>query len=178
VANGGCAAYPTQCWVARGLVATRRWAGGDADEANFDADYAFAVVDYNEAQFTPSPGYDLVTTGAPPDPVSAFGYPAEKGWDGTDLIYCYGSTTIADPYDPSTDWGFKCNMEGSSSGGAWRAGTATGTDVGAIVSVISYGYLGGPYKKYLFGPFFGSLTQSTLTPATNLPPDETEKLVS
>jgi len=176
-ANGGCPAYPNQCWVARSLVATQRWADGTADEPNFDADYGLAVFEY-EAAFDPSSGYLVTTSGAPNQTVTAFGYPAEKGYDGTDLVYCSGPT-IADPYAPSTNWGLICNMAGGSSGGPWLDGTTTTTSgpVGTIVSLVSYGYLGGPYKKYLFGPRFGSLTQDAVQAALDIPSSDPQELV-
>jgi V8-like Glu-specific endopeptidase len=176
-AEGGCAAYPTECWVARSLVATEDWAAGDSQDVNWEADFGFAVFE-ETAGLDPSPGYQLVISGAAPDPVSAFGYPAEKGYDGTDLVYCSGAT-IADPYSPNTNWGLKCDMQGGSSGGPWLDGTVTTTSgpIGTIVSVVSYGYIGGRYKAYLFGPLFSNLTQSALAAALQLPASDAEELV-
>ncbi len=159
----GCGnAENEQCWTASGLVTTKLWADSTSSTINWGGDWAFAVMQPNSRgsldQYVT--GYPLGAA-APSTSVHAFGYPAAKKYSGSDLVYCAGAT-IQDPYQPSTNWGLACDMTGGSSGGPWIADFGS---AGTLVAVNSYGYRGGPYSGYMFGPLFGPYTAKTLTQA-------------
>ena len=94
----------------------------------------------------------------------AFGYPQASPYDGTDLVYCAG-TTVTDGWGGSTDSGLNCNMTGGSSGGGWFSPFDPATGIGTLVSVNSFKYTRGPASKYMFGPLFDSDTQTTYAAA-------------
>jgi hypothetical protein len=95
----------------------------------------------------------------------SFGYPAANPYDGTDIAWCYG-TVFADNVGGSTDQGMNCNLTGGSSGGPWLINYSTGTGVGTLNSVNSFTYRG--VKNIMWGPYFGSVIQSTYNTAQNL----------
>lgn len=143
------------CWTASGLTTTGPW----HDSGAFDDDAGFAVMaaggkDADDA-------LDLVTTvGAQniafTDPVAgsvvyAFGYPAARPYNGTDLIYCAG--TAVDGVIAGTA-GLGCDMTGGSSGGPWLAAFDTGSAAGTAVSVNSHKFRS--IKDMMYGPVFDS----------------------
>ncbi len=86
----------------------------------------------------------------------AFGYPAEKKWNGSDLIYCFGPID-GDPYNSEDTYRLnECKLNGGSSGGPWLAPFAEGTGAGVVISVNSYGYRG---VNAMHGPFLNGDTQ-------------------
>jgi hypothetical protein len=97
----------------------------------------------------------------------SFGYPAATPYDGTDIAYCFG-TVIQDTFGGSTDQGLNCNMTGGSSGGPWFVGYNAATGVGSLNSVNSFKYTGGKARAYMWGPYFGSVIQSTYNTAQGL----------
>ena len=129
-------ARPYGTFVATDLYTTSQWAAS----GDFVYDVGFAVV-------APVGGVTLAdTVGAQgigftasrTDFRYAFGYPAARPYDGSDLIYCAG-TLKADPYGWDT-LGMSCNMTGGSSGGPWLSGFRTTTGLGTLTSVNSYKY--------------------------------------
>jgi hypothetical protein len=87
----------------------------------------------------------------------AFGYPAEKKWDGTDLIYCFGPID-GDPYNSDETYRLnECKLNGGSSGGPWFAPFDETTGSGTVISVNSYGYRG---VNAMHGPFLNADTQT------------------
>lgn len=165
-ANGGCATAPERCWVANALVVPQNWVDGSSNAVNWESDFAFAVFtdSAEEDAFDVQPYSYPVADATAPDSVYAFGYPAAGKYDGTQLAYCAGST-ISDPYQGATsftNWGLACDMTGGSSGGGW---TKTYPDAPKLVGLNSYGYRGGPYKGYMFGPLFTADTQGLFSTA-------------
>jgi hypothetical protein len=92
----------------------------------------------------------------------AFGYPAEKKWNGTDLIYCAGPID-GDPYNSDETYRLnECKLNGGSSGGPWLAPFNETTGSGTVISVNSYGYRG---INAMHGPFLNADTQTVYTAA-------------
>ncbi len=88
----------------------------------------------------------------------AFGYPAAAPFTGETLQSCFGRAT-ADPFGQSQSQGIPCDMTGGSSGGPWFLTS------GAQNSVNSFGY--NTVQNRMFGPYFGSVIQSSYTAAAN-----------
>ena len=158
-----CASTAFGCWTASALVTTTAWSGGD-----FNGDIAFAVLGAGGK----SGGQADVVVGSQaiafntvhPTFVYAFGYPAEGKYTGSDLVYCAG-TDSADRYSSgSTTYGVSCSLNGGSSGGPWFRDFNTSAGTGTVTSVNSYTYRG--VKNRMFGPYLGSLAQTTFTKAT------------
>jgi hypothetical protein len=171
-ANGGCSAFPGLCWVADALVAPKAWADGTASSPNFASDFAYAVFTTPSEVSSAIRSYALQTGATPASSVAAFGYPAAAPYDGTQLVYCAG-TTIYDPYQSpatATNWGIACNMTGGSSGGGWLRNFSDPDDMSGaqIVSLNSYKYTAGPYTGYMFGPLLTSQAVTALSVATSL----------
>ena len=167
-ATFNCALTRYGCWTAQSLVTTAAWAGSD-----FNHDYAFAVMGaggldgatlLEDAVGTMGIAFNLVH----PRSVYAFGYPHAAPYGGSQLIYCAG-TGVADGWGGSTDFGLDCDMTGGSSGGPWFADFDPASGAGQLNSVNSFKYRAGPYKKYMFGPYFGSYAQLTYTAAQAAP---------
>ena len=157
-----CAVLPYGCWTADSLVTSTGWSAG-----NFNEDYGFAVISmFGHLDLLENVvGAQAISfTGVRPSTAYAFGYPQASPYNGSDLVYCSGST-VADTWGGSTDSGLKCNMTGGSSGGGWFSPFTTGTGTGTLVSVNSFKYTAGPYKGYMFGPRFDGDTQSTYNAA-------------
>lgn len=151
------------CWTASALVTTTAWAGGD-----FDHDYGFAVMGaggLTGAQLDAAVGDQAIAFNQThPAFVYSFGYPHASPYDGQDLIYCSG-TDRADTFGGSSTFGLKCDMTGGSSGGGWYIRFDETTATGALTSVNSFKYRGGPMKSYMFGPYFGSYAEKTYNAA-------------
>lgn len=162
----GCASLGDRCWVANALVVPQNWAEGTSSDVHWESDFAFAIfLDQAERDaYSSMPFSYPLATATVPQTVHAFGYPAAGKYDGTQLAYCAGST-VPDPYQDTvgfTSWGVACDMTGGSSGGGWLRNYYADA---ALVSVNSYGYRGGPYKGYMFGPVFGEETLALLSRA-------------
>lgn len=166
--TGWCDDTRFGCWVATGLVTTTGW----ADSADFNDDVGFAVVGTGttDGDLSDTVGdHDIdFQTSSPTVNAYAFGYPHASPYDGTDLVYCAGGT-IDDPYGYDAR-GLECDMTGGSSGGPWYLADSAGTAFdsfgrGTAISVNSYKYTGGRYKKYMFGPVFADAEQDAYTVA-------------
>lgn len=149
-------ARPYGTWTARSLVTTDQWRSGE----DFDYDLAFAVMNtLSGATLTDTVGGQGIGFGLPRGTfMHAFGYPAARPYDGSDLTYCAG-TVFADTYYGSGDLGMTCDMTGGSSGGPWfyEFNGSTGT----LNSVNSFGYRG--VKDVMWGPYFGAVAQDLYT---------------
>ena len=157
-----CAILPYRCWTTDALVTSAGWSAG-----NFNEDYGFAIINSSGHSdlLENVVGVQAISfTGLRPASVYAFGYPHASPYNGTDLVYCAGST-IADSWGGSTDSGLNCDMTGGSSGGGWFSPFDPTTGVGTLVSVNSFKYRGGPYSKYMFGSRFDTDTQNTYNAA-------------
>jgi V8-like Glu-specific endopeptidase len=155
--NGSfCDSTKYGCWSAASIAVHT----GYADAGSFGAgvEYDFAVVAVGAGGKSPS---QLDATVAPqqvsfsePDAIAladtyAFGYPAQKKWDGTDLIYCRGPVDT-DPINNGETYRLnECKLNGGSSGGSWMVGV-NGAGFGTVISVNSYGYRG---ITAMHGPF-------------------------
>lgn len=157
-----CAILLYGCWTTDSLVTSAGWGAG-----NFNEDYGFAVINSegHTALLEDVVGAQAISfTGVRPSSVYAFGYPQASPYNGSDLVYCSGST-IADTWGGSTDSGLKCNMTGGSSGGGWFSPFDASTGVGTLVSVNSFKYTAGPLSKHMFGPLFDGDTLNTYNAA-------------
>ena len=162
--SSACDAGATQygCWRATGLVVDTGFAtaGGFNDQATRH-DFAFAIVGgggFSGTQTLAQAGVvefavsvSSVTAGVE---VYAFGFPAAGKYHGNDLTYCRGNT-ITDQYNNDDTFGIPCNMTGGSSGGGWLRPFTTGTGVGTLGGLNSYGYSG---IKNMYGPDFNADT--------------------
>lgn len=152
---------PFGTWTARSLVTSAEW----SDDGDLNHDIGFAVVSALSGNaLADVVGAQGIAFNQPRGQVmSAFGYPAAGPYDGTTLDWCWGKA-INDPYG-ALDQGVKCNMTGGSSGGPWLLNFSSSTGLGTTNSLNSYKYSGGPYKGYMFGPYFGSIEQSVYASA-------------
>ena len=153
------------CWTAAAMVVRQEYAeaGGFNDQAVV---HDFAVVAVQGGGLDHSTLLEAVpdihTLGFLFDPVPAdgkavhaFGYPAEKKWNGSDLIYCKEPLSTDPLTDTATYRLSGCLLNGGSSGGPWLFPFDAGT--GTVVSVNSYGY---PGVKAMYGPKLNAETQS------------------
>lgn len=163
------------CWTAESLAVHTGYAtaGGFNDQAVL-YDWGFAVVKNGGLS-----GTDLVEAVVGTQNIAfssvalngsttgwAFGYPAEKKWDGTDLIYCRGPVD-GDPYNANLTYRMSgCKLNGGSSGGPWFRDFSESTGVGTLFSVNSYGYNG---VTAMHGPLFNASTQATYNSALTQP---------
>lgn len=158
-----CDATTSGCWIAADLVTPTTWytngdfrddagfavmdLGGKSGESNRLAD----VVGFQSIKFTERiVGIDTY----------AFGYPAAKKYNGSDLIYCAG-VAVAGVQDGTA--GLGCKMTGGSSGGPWYVPFSTGNEVGTAVSVNSHVYRS--VKDVMFGPVFDGDESAAYTEA-------------
>jgi V8-like Glu-specific endopeptidase len=152
---------PYGVWTSSRLTTTSQWAtAGDLNH-----DIGLAVVNLVGGKpLADVVGAQGIAFNQPRGRVMAsFGYPQAAPYDGTTLDWCWG-TAVKDPYG-ALDQGLKCNLTGGASGGPWYLGFATATGLGTTNSVNSYKYTGGPYKGYMFGPYFGSVEQAAYAAA-------------
>lgn len=158
-------ARPYGTFTARALVTTTEW----KDAGDFNYDVGFAVMnslngtDLTDTVGTQGIGFNL----ARGSHMYSFGYPAAKPYDGTEIAWCHG-TVSQDTFGGSSDQGLDCNLTGGSSGGPWFTGYTESTGVGTLNSVNSFKYRAGPYRTYMWGPYFGSVIQSLYNTAQGL----------
>jgi hypothetical protein len=151
--DNGAAPYGT--WTARKLITTSQW----ANSGDYNYDVGFAVMnDLGGRSLTSvTGGYTPLFNGPTLQTMKAYGYPAARPFDGQKLWSCTG-VVVPDTYGGSSDQGLACNMTGGSSGGGWIQGTQ-------LASVTSFGYTG--VKNILWGPYFGSVIQTTYSSAAS-----------
>ncbi|NRQ37785.1 peptidase [Nonomuraea sp. NN258] len=145
---------PFGTWAAARMVTTRQW--NAREDINFDM-AAVVVAPLQGRTLTDVVGGQGVAFNQPRRrQMFAFGFPAARPFDGSDLIYCSGRA-IDDPVQ-TTDLGLRCAMTGGSSGGPWFAGFDGSTGIGWLNSVNSFKYDFAP--NFMFGPFFGDEVMS------------------
>ncbi|MFJ4172217.1 trypsin-like serine peptidase [Paenarthrobacter sp. NPDC089714] len=145
-------------WTAKALYSPTQW----ASSGNMQYDTAFAVVNtLNGQKLADVVGSSGVQFNAARGlSYKSFGYPAAPPFNGESLKSCSGTATN-DPYNPQFNTqGIPCNMTGGSSGGPWFIGNSSS---GYQNSVNSYGY--GSNSTTMYGPYWGSVIQSTYTTA-------------
>jgi V8-like Glu-specific endopeptidase len=153
-------AAPYGKWSAESLHAPSRW----VNNGDMAYDTGFAVVaPLNGTNLADAVGASGVQFNAVRGlGYKAFGYPAARPYDGSDLISCTDSQAENDPYNPQfNSQGIDCDMTGGSSGGPWFVGTTSG---GYQNSVNSYGY--GSNSTTMYGPYWGSVIQTTYQSAS------------
>ena len=163
-----CAQTVYGCWTAQALVVHEGYAtaGGFNTQATLH-DFAFAVVGpggkSGSAQLDATVGSFGITFNSFPSGTQmyAFGYPAAGKYKGKDLTYCAGPIFF-DPYNDELTYGMECNMTGGSSGGPWLSSFNTGTGVGTLSSLNSYGYSG---VRAMHGPQFNADTSAVFSAA-------------
>jgi V8-like Glu-specific endopeptidase len=156
---------PYGTFTARQLVTTTQWADG----GDFDYDVAFAVMNtVDGAHLTDVVGGQAIGFNqARGEYMYSFGYPAAQPYDGSDIAWCHG-TVVQDTFGGSSDQGLDCNLTGGSSGGPWFLDYDEAAGVGTLNSVNSFKYRGGNLRSLMFGPYFGSVAQSTYQTAAGL----------
>lgn len=145
-------------WTARALYSPTQW----ASNGNMQYDTAFAVMNtLNGQRLADVVGSSGVQFNAARGlSYKSFGYPAAPPFNGESLKSCSGTATN-DPYNPQfATQGIPCNMTGGSSGGPWFIGNSS---AGYQNSINSYGY--GSNSSTMYGPYWGSVIQSTYTTA-------------
>lgn len=148
-------AAPFGTWVAESLVAPGAW----VNSGDFNHDVGFAVMAEQGGQSLTdvvgsypigfNRGYGLT--------FDAYGYPAARPYDGSDLWRCSG--TAGQDTRGTTDHRLPCSMTGGSSGGGWI------TSGGELNSVNSFGYRG--EKDVMYGPYFGDVEQAVYSSAAS-----------
>jgi hypothetical protein len=164
-----CANTVYGCWTAQALVVHRGYAtaGGFNTQATVH-DFAFAVVGpggKTNSQLDATVGsFPIAFSGVSAgNTLYAFGYPAAGKYHGNDLVYCSGPI-FADSNNSNLTWGMACGMTGGSSGGPWLSSFSTGTGIGTLSSLNSYGYSG---VKNMYGPKFNANTQAVYNAANS-----------
>ena len=173
-----CDATAYGCWTAIKMVVHDGYATAPSfsDAVTFD----FAVVAVDEGgKGTVALVEDKVTEQAvdfnvdasnPSEIGYAFGYPAEKKWDGSDLIYCKGPIDT-DPYNGGDTYRLnECKLNGGSSGGSWLIDFDENAGLGTVISVNSYGYRG---INAMHGPILDNDTESVYNEALKVGGDTT-----
>ncbi|WP_336922740.1 trypsin-like serine peptidase [Aquipuribacter sp. SD81] len=153
-------ARPYGTFVATDLYTTSQW----ASSGDFSYDVGFATVaPVAGATLTDTTGAQGITFSAPrQESRYAFGYPAAKPYDGSDLVHCAGPLK-SDPYGADT-LGMDCTMTGGSSGGPWLSQFSTSTGLGQLSSVNSYKYSSD--SRSMYGPYLGSVAQQLYATAS------------
>ncbi|MET4589925.1 hypothetical protein [Arthrobacter sp. 754] len=142
--NNGTAPYGA--WTGESYHVPTGW----KDSGNMQFDTGFAVVKQVETGKLLSDVVDEsdVLFNAPRGlSYTAFGYPADKPFDGGSLMSCTGTATDDSKNTQFMSQGIPCDMTGGSSGGPWLIGTSNIQN-----SVNSYGYNRFPV---MYGPFWG-----------------------
>lgn len=143
-------------WSATEVGTTTQW----ATQGDFNYDVGFAVVAplngtfLSDAVGSQSVGFNT----ARGQQAYIFGYPAEAPYTGNELDYAAG-VTGNDTVGGSNDLSIKTNLTGGCSGGPWFQGFDESTGTGTQVSVNSFSYTN--QANVLYGPYFGSVIQST-----------------
>ncbi len=157
----GCDQGLDTCFPATGLFAATDWIESGAKDYGSDVAFVAMAAAAEPSGLAPS-ALPVVEMGdAVGRVVTAFGYPAAKRYDGSDLIHCSGTTAAGPPpYDANPQ--LACDMTGGSSGGPWYVDDGAG--VRSVVSLNSFGLRG--YNGYMFGPQFDSNDLEALAEAS------------
>jgi V8-like Glu-specific endopeptidase len=149
--DNGNAPYGT--WTAKATLTTPQWQA--SEDINYDVGAA-VVNPLNGQSLTDVVGGQGVAFNADRgQDMYAFGWPAADPYDGTQMIYCSGTTFDALISDGI---GMTCDMTGGSSGGPWFLDFDESTGAGIQNSVNSYKINLVP--TWMFGPYFGADAQN------------------
>jgi V8-like Glu-specific endopeptidase len=141
---------PFGTWVAGTLLTTPQW--NAREDINFDIGAAVIVPLQGRTLTDVVGGQGLAFNQPTRRQTYAFGFPAARPFDGSDLIYCSGGAF--DDTVMTRDHGLRCGMTGGASGGPWFQGFDESTGLGWLNSVNSFTYNFAP--DFMFGPFFGN----------------------
>lgn len=149
--DNGNAPYGT--WTARATMATPQWVA--SEDINYDV--GAAVVNQLDGQSLTDVvgGQGVAFNQARGQNMYAFGWPAADPYDGTQMIYCSGTTFDALISDGI---GMDCDMTGGASGGPWFLQFDEAAGTGLLNSVNSYKINFIPF--WMFGPYFGTDAQN------------------
>ena len=149
--NNGNAPYGT--WTARATMATPQWVA--SEDINYDVGAA-VVNTLNGQSLTDVVGAQGVAFNqARGQAMYAFGWPAAAPYNGSQMIYCSGTTFNAFISDGI---GMTCDMTGGSSGGPWFLSFNEAAGTGTVNSVNSYKI--NFISFWMFGPYFGADAQN------------------
>jgi V8-like Glu-specific endopeptidase len=149
--NNGNAPFGT--WTARATMATPQWVA--SEDINYDVGAA-VVNQLNGQNLTDVVGAQGVAFNqARGQAMYAFGWPAAAPYNGTQMIYCSGTTFNAFISDGI---GMTCDMTGGSSGGPWFLQFNEAAGTGVVNSVNSYKI--NFFTFWMFGPYFGADAQN------------------
>jgi V8-like Glu-specific endopeptidase len=149
--NNGNAPFGT--WTARATMATPQWVA--SEDINYDVGAA-VVNQLNGQSLTDVVGGQGVAFNQPRGQnMYAFGWPAADPYDGTQMIYCSGTTFDAFISDGI---GMTCDMTGGASGGPWFLQFSEASGTGLLNSVNSYKI--NLFSFWMFGPYFGTDAQN------------------
>lgn len=149
--NNGNAPFGT--WTARATMATPQWVA--SEDINYDVGAA-VVNTLNGQSLTDVVGAQGVAFNqARGQAMYAFGWPAAAPYNGSQMIYCSGTTFNA---FLSNGIGMTCNMTGGSSGGPWFLSFSEAAGTGTLNSVNSYKI--NFFPNWMFGPYFGADAQN------------------
>lgn len=136
-------------WSATKTLSTPQWK--KSEDLNYDVGAAVVGKQGGKRLTDAVGGQGLSFNAARKADMYAFGYPAEKPYDGSKLSYCSGRTFK--DFVGTNDHGMSCNMTGGSSGGPWFTKFDEKAGTGLQSSVNSFGYQFLP--DTMFGPYFG-----------------------
>lgn len=152
---------PFGAWPAISLAAPAGWvishpnlAGGEVvgGDSRYDVGAATVATRHGKSLQDRVGASPVAFNGARHRQYTAFGYPAEKPFNGRTEWRCSSSYRGSDPsYGKPAPIAISCNMTAGSSGGGWMVG-------GSLSSVTSYGIAGQP--NVLYGPYFGDAIRS------------------
>ncbi|MDQ3158292.1 MAG: hypothetical protein M3Q98_16490 [Actinomycetota bacterium] len=151
---------------ARKLTTTTRW----KNQGDLNYDVGMAVVSrLGKTHLAQKVGAQGIAFNQPRGKVMySFGYPAASPYNGNSIAWCHAQVAD-DSVGGSSDQGMKCNMTGGSSGGPWYLGYNEKSGAGLANSVNSFKYQTLLFEgDTMFGPYFGSVTQSLYKTAQGL----------
>jgi V8-like Glu-specific endopeptidase len=134
-------------WTAKDLYTTRQW----SSSGDLTYDTAFAVMNPLDGKLlTDEVGGSGVAFNEDHGlTYTAFGYPADKPFNGQTLQSCTGTATGDTVHTTFDTQGIPCDMTSGSSGGPWFIDGSEGLQN----SINSYGYSG---SKVMYGPYWGA----------------------
>jgi V8-like Glu-specific endopeptidase len=150
---------PFGTWTAKATMSTPQWEA--SEDINFDVGAAVVNPLNGQSLTDVVGGQGVAFNQARGQDMFAFGWPAADPYDGTQMIYCSGTTFDALISDGI---GMTCDMTGGSSGGPWFQEFDEGTGAGIQNSVNSYKINFIP--TWMFGPYFGADAQGVYNAAS------------
>jgi len=144
---------PFGTWTAKATMSTPQWEA--SEDINFDVGAAVVNPLNGQSLTDVVGGQGVAFNQARGQDMFAFGWPAADPYDGTQMIYCSGTTFDALISDGI---GMTCDMTGGSSGGPWFQEFDEATGAGVQNSVNSYKI--NLIPTWMFGPYFGTDAQN------------------